>query len=247
MLKLNDNTEALVRELPDEEGARLFYERITREHPRVRRQFERDAGLLSDALALAAWSQLLGTTLAQHPGYLNWLAREKTTARVRTADELGESLARFALTHTQLDAGVLLARFRRRELLRIYLHDIRKTSNLVETTEELSNLADAVLRYALSLAGQELDNLYGAPQCTDARGRTSRASFCVVALGKLGSRELNYSSDIDLTFLYSDDGETTGKGVRGATTNREYFCKLAERIAHLAGKPSGEGAAYRVD
>ncbi|HVF57331.1 MAG TPA: hypothetical protein VM934_14345 [Pyrinomonadaceae bacterium] len=247
MLKLDAEIESLVGDLPDAEGARLFYERATSEHPRVKKQFERDRGLLSDALALAAWSPLLGTTLAQNPDYLTWLARERTQTRVRTAEEFGESLARFALTHSQVGAQIMLARFRRRELLRTYLHDIRRVSTLVETTEELSNLADAVLQYALSLAQQELENLYGLPQCTDARGRTSRASFCVVALGKLGSRELNYSSDIDLMFLYSDDGETSGQGERGTLTNREYFAKLAERIARIVGQQAGEGAAYRVD
>src|ERR671916_553894 len=239
--------DALVRELPDPEGARLFYERVVAEHPPARRLFERDAGLLSDALALAAWSPLLGTTLAQNPEYLSWLARERGLTRVWTTEELGESLARFALTHTQVGAQVVLARFRRRELLRIYLHDIRRDATLVETTEELSNLADAVLAHTLGLAQQELENLYGAPQCEDARGRKMAASFCVVALGKLGSRELNYSSDIDLLFLYSDDGETTGKGARGSVTNREFFCKLAERVSKMAGGQTGEGAAYRVD
>ncbi|HVF49781.1 MAG TPA: hypothetical protein VNA19_06830, partial [Pyrinomonadaceae bacterium] len=79
------------------------------------------------------------------------------------------------------------------------------------------------------------------------RGRIAAASFCVVALGKLGSRELNYASDIDLLFLYSADGTTSGAGARGSITNREYFGKLAERVARLAGQPTGEGAAYRVD
>ncbi len=166
---------------------------------------------------------------------------------MRATEELEESLARFALTHSRVAPPVLLARFRRRELLRIYLHDLRHTTNIVETTEELSNLADAVLRYALGLAQQELENLYGSPQRADERGRRGAAAFSVVALGKLGSRELNYSSDIDLLFLYSDDGETTGKGERGPVTNREFFCKLAERVARIVGQPSGEGAAYRVD
>ena len=76
--------------------------------------------------------------------------------RVRTRDELKESLARFAMTNSSITPQVLLARFRRRELLRIYLHDIRRTHTLVETTEELSNLADAILDYALSLARQDL-------------------------------------------------------------------------------------------
>nr|MBA3241689.1 hypothetical protein [Acidobacteriota bacterium] len=247
MPAIDKQLESLVRDLPDAEGARLFHERMTAEHPRAARVFGRDAGLLSDALALAAWSPLLGTTLAQNPDYLHWLARERGLTRVRTTEELGESLARFALTHTQVEAQVMLARFRRRELLRVYLHDIRHDATLVETTEELSNLADAVLQYALGLAQQELENLYGAPQCEDARGRRMGATFTVVALGKLGSHELNYSSDIDLLFLYSDDGETTGKGERGQITNREFFVKLAARVAQAVGQQAGQGAAYRVD
>jgi glutamate-ammonia-ligase adenylyltransferase len=245
--KFDEKIESLVRGLPDAEGARMFYERLAAEHARAAQKLVRDEGLLSDALALAAWSPLLGTTLAQNPDYLNWLARERADTHVRTTEELGESLARFGLTHSQVEPQVLLARFRRRELLRIYLHDLRRTNSIVETTEELSNLADAVLAYALNLARQELDNRYGAPLCTDERGRKTTASFCVVALGKLGSRELNYASDIDLLFLYSDDGETSGAGERGQTTNREYFNRLAELTTRIVGQQSGEGAAYRVD
>src|SRR6202140_1848285 len=160
---------------------------------------------------------------------------------------MGESLARFALTNSQLDPHVLLARFRRRELLRIYLHDIRRARTIVETTEELSNLADAILEYALNLSRQQLDNRYGSPQNTDAGGRISSAEFCIVALGKLGSRELNYASDIDLVFLFSDEGVASAGGSRGQVTNREYFVKLAESLLRLVSEPTGEGAAYRID
>jgi [glutamine synthetase] adenylyltransferase / [glutamine synthetase]-adenylyl-L-tyrosine phosphorylase len=243
----DEKIETLVRDLPDAEGARLFFERISTEHPTAFKALARDIGLLSDTLALAAWSPLLATTLAQNPEYLSWLARERTHTRIKTLEEFGESLARFSLTNSQLSPQILLARFRRRELLRIYLHDIRRTSTLVETTEELSNLADAVLAHALDLARQDLDNLYGPPQKRDEKGRGATASFCIVALGKLGSHELNYASDIDLLFLYSDDGMTAGRSQRGETTNREYFIKLAETIARIVGQPAGEGAAYRVD
>ena len=247
MLKFDEKIESLVRDLPDAEGARMFYERLVAEHARAAQKLVRDEGLLSDALALAAWSPLLGTTLAQNPDYLNWLARERLDTHVRTTEELDESLARFGLTHSQVEPQVLLARFRRRELLRIYLRDVRRTNSIVETTEELSNLADSVLAYALNLARQELDNRHGAPLCTDERGRKTTANFCIVALGKLGSRELNYASDIDLLFLYSDDGHTSGAGERGQTTNREYFNRLAERVTRIVGQQTGEGAAYRVD
>ena len=243
----DERVESLLGDLPDQQGARLFLERIQKEHSGAYKNLSRQPGLLSDALTLAAWSPLLATTLEQNPEYIPWLMRERTNPRVRTRDELKESLARFALTNSSVSPQVLMARFRRRELLRTYLHDIRRIHTLVETTEELSNLADAILDYALSLERQDLDNRYGSPRRTDDRGRSATAEFCIVALGKLGSYELNYASDIDLLFIYSEEGSTSAAGERGEVSNREYFIKLAETIAKLVGQPSGEGAAYRVD
>lgn len=241
------NLDFLSRDLPDQNGARLFLERLAKDQPRAHQKLLKQPALLADVLALAAWSPLLATTLEQNPDYFAWLARERSDPRVRTCDELKEALARFALTNSSLNPQVLLARFRRRELLRIYLHDIRRSQTLVETMEELSNLADAILDYALSLARQDLDNRYGLPRHVDERGRSATAEFCVIALGKLGSKELNYASDIDLVFLYSDEGTTAGSGARGEVSNREYFVKLSETIARIAGQSGGEGAAYRVD
>lgn len=246
MQNLDAKVESLIRDLPDEKAARLFLERVATEQPRTFQKLLHDPALLSDTLALAAWSPLLATTLEQNPDYVSWLKRERADVRVRTRDQLKESLARFALTNSSLNAQILFARFRRRELLRIYLHDVRRAHTLVETTEELSNLADAILDYALSLARQDLDNRYGAPQHEEG-GRTATAEFCVVALGKLGSWELNYASDIDLLFIYSDDGTTAGAAEQERLSNREYFIKLSETISKLVGQPAGEGAAYRVD
>jgi glutamate-ammonia-ligase adenylyltransferase len=245
--KIDANPEFLLRDLPDQNGARLFLDRFAKEQPRAHLNLLKQPALLADVLALAAWSPLLATTIEQNPEYLSWLGRERVDPRVRTCDELKESLARFALTNSSLNPQVLLARFRRRELLRTYLHDIRRSQTLVETMEELSNLADAILDYALSLARQDLDNRYGLPRHVDERGRSATAEFGVIALGKLGSMELNYASDIDLVFLYSNDGTTAGSGKRGEVSNREYFVKLSETIARIAGQSGGEGAAYRVD
>ena len=244
---LDAKVESLIRDLPDEKGARLFLERISNEQPLTFQKLTRNPAILSDALALAAWSPLLATTLEQNPDYISWLMRERVDTRIRTREQLKESLARFALTNSSLTPQVLFARFRRRELLRIYLHDVRRAHTLVETTEELSNLADAILDYALSLARQDLDNKYGSPLSKDERGRIATADFCIIALGKLGSRELNYASDIDLIFVYSDEGTTAGSGERGKLSNREYFIKVSETVTKLVGQPAGEGAAYRVD
>jgi len=239
--------ESFIKKLPDAESARRFYTQFAEKFPSEEKKLSRNEGLLSDVLTLAAFSPLLATTILQNPPYISWLDRQRASSKVRGKDELIESLARFAMVNSSVETNILLARFRRRELLRIYLRDIRELGTIVEITEEISNLADAILEYALRQAAQELDNRYGSPLETDEKTRARQARFCIVALGKLGSKELNYSSDIDLLFLYSNDGATSGQGARGAITNREYFVKLAELTTKLVGGQTGEGAAYRVD
>jgi [glutamine synthetase] adenylyltransferase / [glutamine synthetase]-adenylyl-L-tyrosine phosphorylase len=246
-MPLSEKIETLIRTLPDAEGARRFYALLAEKFPAEEKKLARNEGLLSDILTLAAFSPLLATTILQNPHYIQWLNRQRVSSEVRGKDEILESLERFALVNSSVEMNIALARFRRRELLRIYLRDIRNLGTMVEITEEISNLADAVLEYALRQTKQELDNRYGAPLERDEKTRARQARFCIVALGKLGSKELNYSSDIDLLFLYSNDGTTSGHGKRGTVTNREYFVKLAELVTRLVGGQTGEGAAYRVD
>lgn len=239
--------ERLIRELPDAEAARSFYARLEAERPRDATRLRVDTSLLSDVLTLVSYSPLLATTLIQNPEYISWLGRERRLAGVRPKSELFESLARFALTNSTLDPHALFARFRRRELLKIFLADIRRLATVAEVTDNISNLADAVLEHALMLARQKVDNLFGHPLDRDHKGRARPAGFCIVSLGKLGSRELNYSSDIDLIFIYSADGATDDSGSRAGVTNKEYFARLSEEIVRLVGRQEGEGAAYRVD
>lgn len=239
--------EHLLRDLPDTGAVVQFVRRFEETQPSAFKKLLKNEALLSDVITLVAYSPLLATTLQQNPEHISWLNRRRNDKGVRGKDELLESLARFSLTNSSLEHHVMFARFRRRELLRIYLADIRRQLTVAEITEELSNLADAILESALRIARQELDNRFGSPQETDERGRHRMATFCIVTLGKLGSKELNYASDIDLLFLYSEEGETSGTGNRGKVTNREYFVKLSELIVKLIGQQSGEGATYRVD
>lgn len=243
----NEKIEQFIKTLPDENGVRRFYAKLSAEYPSEAKRLEKNQGLLSDVLTIAAFSPLLATTLLQNPEYISWLNTQRKSSVVREKEELLESLARFALMNSQVETNVLLSRFRRRELIRIYLKDIRNLGTIAEITEEISNLADAILEYALNLSRQELDNRYGIPLEIDEKNKTKQAKICIVSLGKLGSKELNYSSDIDLLFLYSNDGTTSGQGTRGAVTNKEYFNKLAEFVSNIVGKQIGEGAAYRVD
>lgn len=239
--------EHLIQDLPDQESARRFYELLSEKEPQKAKRLQKNTGLLSDVLALVSYSPLLSTTILQNPEYLWWLDRRRSDRGVRGKEEMLESLARFSLMQSQLDQQVVLARFRRRELMRIYLADIRRQITVAEVTEELSNLADAILEHALRTARQEMDNRFGGPLEFDDKGRKKHTEMCIVSLGKLGSRELNYSSDIDLLFIYSAEGETSGSGTRGQITNREYFIKLAEHVIRIVGQQTGEGATFRVD
>ena len=259
---MDTGTEKLIANLPDREAALRFLNGLAEKHAAAYEKLKKNAGLLSDVATLAAFSPLLATTLLQNPEYLWWLDRKRKASGVRATEELLESLARFSLTNSQLEPQILFARFRRRELLRIYLRDIRRLATIAEITEEISNLADAILESALKIARREMDNRFGTPQEPDEKGRLRPARFCIAALGKLGSRELNYASDIDLLFLYSKEGNTFGvpalagsaaarkpaeAGTQNSLTNREYFVKLAQYVTKLVGEPSGEGGAYRVD
>src|SRR3954447_19346050 len=243
-MALPQNVESIVETLPDPESARRFYLDLSANFPQITKVSE---PLVSDLLTLSAYSPLLATTLLQNTDYIQWLGRERSDTKVRSKEELLDSLSRFSLLNTTITPNVMLARFRRRELLRIYLRDIRRLATIAEITEELSNLADAIIEFALRLAKQELENRFGVPLETDERGRSTPAGFCVIALGKLGSLELNYSSDIDLLFVYSGEGKTSDVGSTGSVSNREYFIKLSEKVIALAGGQSGEGAAYRID
>jgi glutamate-ammonia-ligase adenylyltransferase len=240
--------ESFIRMLPDPAGARAFLDRLEAVRPV---DYKRNQLLLSRLLTIAAYSPFLAETVLRHPEYIDWLHGE-TGGRLdsgKTTEQLSEDLARFVTRMIDGDVRTRLARFKRRELLRIYLRDCLAIATLSEVTEELSNLADVILGYALKLAYQEASNRHGAPQARGGRGRIEAAEFAIVALGKLGCRELNYASDIDLLFLYAGAGETAGDGRRreSVVSNKEFFTAVAESVVRMIGSNTGEGAVYRID
>ncbi|MBX7219167.1 MAG: hypothetical protein K1Y36_04410 [Blastocatellia bacterium] len=239
--------EPLIEQLPDEAAARRFAERLTAEHPKIAERLYRRPEAFSWALTLAAYSTWIGETLLQRPEFLSWLERDIHLQEMRAFEDLREELARLAVVHSQLEPSVILSRFKRREWTRIYLRDCLRLCTLSELTEELSHTADAILDYAVEYCRSVLIGRYGMPLVRDERNRTTPARFAILALGKLGSRELNYASDIDLMFIFSGMGETEG-GRDGQLRNREFFTRLAEHLLRVVGSlTSPEGAAFRVD
>jgi glutamate-ammonia-ligase adenylyltransferase len=245
------NIEAFINTVPDPAAARVFMSRLEALDPKLSNDCKGDPLLLSRMLTLAGHSPFLAETLLRHPENIGWLKAETTRDfdRVKSTEQLSEELARFVTRMIDADDPTRLARFKRREFLRVYLRDCLGIATLSEVTEELSNLADVILDYALTRAKQEMVNLYGAPLTHGERGRIEKAELAIVALGKLGCRELNYASDIDLLFLFSGYGETAGDGRSSASavSNKQFFNAVAERVVQSIGRSSSEGAVYRID
>ena len=249
---------ALLAQTPAPDDALNFLERFLRPEggapPRVLAFLEQHPASLHYLLTVFSYSRFLSETLLQQPGLLTTLLRPSQPGespprgleRARTREDLREEFARFEATSFDAAPSVLLARFKRREYLRIMLRDVLKVATLAETTLELSELADLLLDRALEIAAQPLTGAFGAPQFMASDGRRRTSELVVLALGKLGGLELNYSSDIDLMFLYAADGETSG-GKAGTISNHEFFVRQAQAVLQLITESTPEGAVYRVD
>ena len=133
-----------------------------------------------------------------------------------------------------------LRRFKRRETLRIAYGDIIRDQSLQTVTAQISYLADAILEGALRAAWRKLRT--AARRSPRPRRRLAR--FAILGMGKLGGCELNYSSDIDLIFLYDGEGKTDGPR---PVNNDEFFEQLAREIVRLLTENTELGAVYRVD
>ena len=195
------------------------------------------ASRLRAVVQLFGTSQFLGDVLAADPDFL-----ETATAPLRvtpTRDELTDQLQ--ADVATGDDAAVLRAfrRFRRRQLLRIGVNDVLRDRPLEEITADLSRVAEAALVVAWERACTVVAQRFGEPR---VGGRPARAA--VLAFGKLGGGELNYSSDIDLMVIYDEEGDTSGRRPIG---NDDFFARAASELIRLLSSHTDRGQAYRVD
>ncbi|HEY8047923.1 MAG TPA: bifunctional [glutamate--ammonia ligase]-adenylyl-L-tyrosine phosphorylase/[glutamate--ammonia-ligase] adenylyltransferase [Ramlibacter sp.] len=126
---------------------------------------------------------------------------------------------------------------------RLVVLDCEQGAPLAVVTRAVTDLAEFALDIACTEASRVLDADHGAPLAPDG----SRAQMWVVGMGKLGARELNVSSDIDLVYVYDHEGETAGVGGRGRISNHEYFAKAVKAIFALVGDPTEHGFVFRLD
>lgn len=146
------------------------------------------------------------------------------------------------LNHNDDDAlSKQLRLFRRREMLRIVWRDIAGWSELMETTRDLSLMAEACIDYALTNHYQWQCDDIGTPCNSDGVAQ----KLVVLGMGKLGAWELNVSSDIDLIFAFPEEGEVQGGSK--ALTNSEFFTRLGKKLIQSLDQQTADGFVFRVD
>ncbi|HTQ29727.1 MAG TPA: hypothetical protein VMI53_00820 [Opitutaceae bacterium] len=201
-----------------------------------------------DRLALA--SPLYAQTLRQFPRYCLWLEEPRNLTVDFRYHALLDEWRIFAASETPgglADDEIYLGRLRRwRRLmsLRIAYRSVNEISSEKNTVEELSRLAEFCLRECYFLAFKRWTGRVGTPW-DEAVDRPAR--FSVLALGKLGGEELNFSSDIDLIYFYEGEGRCRLEAGAGALTSAEFFAKAAETITALLGAKTADGFLFRVD
>ncbi len=186
-------------------------------------------------------STYLSDILVRNPIYFYDIIDSNVMGTPKTRDimynELSISLNRYRDVEQKLR---IIRRYKRRESLRIALKDLLQDVNVETTTLELTNLAEASLQHVYEIGcNQIMQPKYGVPLNEDG---TTPCRFAIVGMGKLGGYELNFSSDIDLIFVYSDEGKTDED-----IDNSEYYARLCEFIIKAMSEVTAEGYVFRVD
>lgn len=201
-------------------------------------------------------SDSLAFTIIRDPMLVYWLADQEVLSKPPTSAGIEQALCKqlSRLTVKELKLEVL-RRFRRREMLRIGVRDLLRLADVPETTASLSDLASHLIHAAYEIVDADLRRQYGVPMHRNRQGKWVETGFTVMGMGKLGGHELNYSSDVDLIYVYgSHDGETraprgksSGKPAAVGISNEEYFEILSRELTKALVEPTREGYVFRVD
>ena len=230
----------LLASAPDPDKALLYLDRLRQESPSAFSRIVSSPAALRCAMGVFSYSGFLSSAAMRAPQRILEVAGSGSFYRALTAEEFAERLSEFLGDSRSAPSAVDLARFRRRQLLRIALRDVLGAATLSDVTGELASLADAILDVTYRRIHEEFAALHGEPRL-DGGGP---CGFSVISLGKLGGQELNYSSDIDLMFVYGGPGRTDGAA---PLSNKEFYKKVANQYTALLSTYTAEGQCYRVD
>src|SRR5438094_1759355 len=183
-------------------------------------------------LHLLAVSSICATRLTQNPETLLWLCQPEVCLRSRSYAEKLQELHPVAGESIVSQDFAAIRFWKGREMTRVAVRELANVAPLEETTGELSQIAEICIRRVLEHWDIEFRKRHGSPT----------AEFVILALGKLGGGELNHSSDVDLLFLYGEEGELTPR-----ISYHEFFNRLGKRILETFSTPHPAGSLFRVD
>ncbi len=193
--------------------------------------------MLKLLLITFGYSQYFADILVRNPEFFRWLTHTNALdIKLLKQDYIKEAqstISRFQSTRKKLNA---LRRFKRREILRIGIRDIFGIADFDETIFSLSELASAIVDICLELVVESTMEKFSSFPETE---------FVIIGLGKLGGEELNYSSDVDLIFVYNQEGKI--KTVNGDISHYEIFNHLVSTLINFLSEKTEEGSLYRVD
>ena len=219
-------------------------------------------------VALLAGSRALSDRLILHPELVEVFEPDALKFPRRKQGIRQQLDQSFAPLLSQQAFGSALARvrqFKEREMLRIATRDLAGLGSLPEIIQEISDVADICLSSVWEVCYAQQAQRSGVPYHKDLEGRWQRTAGGVLGLGKLGGQELNYSSDVDVVFVYSEEGEIhkepppktaartqkraggSGAPERGSLTNHQFFNRLAEVFVAELTRVTPEGTLYRID
>jgi len=198
--------------------------------------------ILNDLKKCFIFSEFIFKNLTRNPHLIDGLIKKGDLYRAYEESEYARNLS--PLLKNCPDEKTLtgiLRDFRNREMVRIAFRDLIGLAPLLETMADLSALADTCIEQTFSYLHKLMSDKYGAP-CSH-EGEEQR--IVVLGLGKLGSRELNFSSDVDLMFAFPKPGKTVGKS--DPISNEEYFLQLCRAFLKVFSGSTSSGTIFRVD
>lgn len=255
-----DHVEELINltlSAPSPDNALNNVERIASQlSPETIKSFIKGREKLQRLIAICGSSDFLSNIIVNNPIFIEQLLLERGLENEKdSATFLSELTAWVQELHDFNSIVRALRLFKQREYLRIGTRDILGIASMQETTRELSDLSSAALEIACRFSLAQLKAEYGTPLSADMNGLEQEAEFVIIGMGKLGGRELNFSSDIDIIYLYSSDkGETTGVRTEAGSAKiknnislHAFYVKLSEMITRLIGGVTEDGVVFRVD
>ena len=195
--------------------------------------------------------------LLAHPDWTASILRPEQPDLSRSEHSLRREVNRFLhpLLKNEDYHGALgqLRDFKQRDMVRITARDLARLGQTMSITKEISCLADLCLETVYQICRQRLTHRWGTPRHKLPEGDWVQTPFCILGLGKLGGTELNYSSDVDVIFLYEEEGQVFRDKAKGRhysedrISNHQFFVRLAESIVTEISRATDQGSLFRID